>query len=133
MKYNRFIKDSLPVSETGLGAWQLGDNSGWLSGKYNSSSTFNDIRSRWSAADIDTRARLVEKVKTIVGRDHDLAQTAIAFCLAYDAVSTVIPGNVNSAQLRANLQSVNQPIPAELVEKLEKFYLNEVKELQIPW
>jgi aryl-alcohol dehydrogenase-like predicted oxidoreductase len=31
MKYNRYIKDSALVSEIGLGAWQLGNNSGWQS------------------------------------------------------------------------------------------------------
>lgn len=29
MKYNRYINDSPQVSEIGLGAWQLGENSGW--------------------------------------------------------------------------------------------------------
>jgi aryl-alcohol dehydrogenase-like predicted oxidoreductase len=29
MKYNRYIKDSALVSEIGIGAWQLGNNSGW--------------------------------------------------------------------------------------------------------
>jgi aryl-alcohol dehydrogenase-like predicted oxidoreductase len=29
MKYNRYIKDPALVSEIGLGAWQLGNNSGW--------------------------------------------------------------------------------------------------------
>ncbi|MBT8294436.1 MAG: aldo/keto reductase, partial [Eudoraea sp.] len=29
MKYNSFFKGSIPVSEIGLGAWQLGINSGW--------------------------------------------------------------------------------------------------------
>ena len=31
MKYNRYINDSALVSEIGLGAWQLGNNSGWQS------------------------------------------------------------------------------------------------------
>lgn len=31
MKYNQFIKNSPKVSEIGLGAWQLGHNSGWKS------------------------------------------------------------------------------------------------------
>lgn len=31
MKYKRFIKDAPRVSEIGLGAWQLGINSGWQS------------------------------------------------------------------------------------------------------
>ena len=31
MIYNKFIKDTIPVSKIGLGAWQLGVNSGWQS------------------------------------------------------------------------------------------------------
>jgi aryl-alcohol dehydrogenase-like predicted oxidoreductase len=53
--------------------------------------------------------------------------------LAHDAVSTVIPGNVNIAQLTNNVESINNPISRELVEKLEEFYLNEVKQLNLPW
>tara|TARA_R110000868_G_scaffold238820_6_gene493306 strand:+ start:12335 stop:13276 length:942 start_codon:yes stop_codon:yes gene_type:complete len=108
-------------------------DSGWLSGKYNAESTFHDIRSRWSRQDIQTRAHLVNRVKEIVHAKNDLAQKAISFCLAYDAVSTVIPGNVNIAQLTSNVESVNNPISRELVEKLEDFYLNEVKQLNLPW
>ena len=42
-------------------------DSGWLTGKYNAESRFNDIRSRWSKEDIETRADLVNKVKSIIG------------------------------------------------------------------
>ena len=108
-------------------------DSGWLSGKYSGESTFHDIRSRWSRQDIQTRAHLVKRVIDIIGAKNNLAQKAISFCLAYDAVSTVIPGNVNINQLRSNLESVNNPIPKELVEKLEKFYHAEVKDLKLPW
>lgn len=108
-------------------------DSGWLSGKYSGESTFHDIRSRWSRQDIQTRAHLVKRVIDIIGAKDNLVQKAISFCLAYDAVSTVIPGNVNINQLRSNLESVNNPIPKELVEKLEKFYHAEVKDLNLPW
>ena len=108
-------------------------DSGWLSGKYSEESTFNDIRSRWSRQDIQTRARLVNRVKDIIQPKNNLAQKAISFCLAYDAVSTVIPGNVNTDQLKNNVESINDPISAELVEKLEKFYQAEVKDLNLPW
>lgn len=108
-------------------------DSGWLSGKYRSESTFNDIRSRWSRQDIQTRAQLVNRVKEIIQAEDNLAQKAISFCLAYDAVSTVIPGNVNLAQLTRNVESINNPISRELIEKLEDFYQNEVKQLNIPW
>ena len=108
-------------------------DSGWLSGKYHSESTFNDIRNRWSRQDIKTRAHLVKRVKDILDAKNNLAQKAISFCLAYDAISTVIPGNVNTDQLKSNVESVNNPISKELVEKLEKFYDAEVKDLNLPW
>jgi aryl-alcohol dehydrogenase-like predicted oxidoreductase len=108
-------------------------DSGWLSGKYNAESTFSDIRGRWSREDIQIRARLVESVKEIVQGGDNLAQKAISFCLAYDAVSTVIPGNVNIGQLTSNVESINNPISSEIVEKLEAFYQNEVKQWNLPW
>ena len=108
-------------------------DSGWLSGKYNAESTFQDIRKRWSKQDIQTRAHLVDRVKEIVHAQDDLAQKAISFCLAYDAVSTVIPGNINSAQLKSNVESINNPISREIIKKLEEFYQNEVKQLKLPW
>ncbi len=108
-------------------------DSGWLSGKYNAESIFQDIRKRWSKQDIQTRAQLVDRVKQIVHAEDDLAQKAISFCLGYDAVSTVIPGNVNIAQLKSNVESVNNPLTKETIKKLEDFYLNEVKPLELPW
>lgn len=108
-------------------------DSGWLSGKYNAESSFNDIRSRWSKQDIETRAYLINRVKDIIGTEGNLAQKAIAFCLAYDAVSTVIPGNVNIGQLTSNIQSTNIRISQEIVAKLEKLYQSEIKELNLPW
>ena len=108
-------------------------DSGWLSGKYTAESTFHDIRSRWSRQDIQTRAKLVNSVKEIIHSKEDLIQKAISFCLAYDAVSTVIPGNLTIAQLTNNAESVNNPISKELVKKLEDFYLHEVKKYNLPW
>lgn len=108
-------------------------DSGWLSGNYNAKSRFTDIRSRWSDSDIETRAALVERVREISGKDRALAQTAISFCLAYEAVSTVIPGNSTLQQLRSNVESTEHPLSAELVKGLEDFYRNEVRDLKLPW
>ena len=108
-------------------------DSGWLSGKYNAESIFNDIRNRWSKIDVLTRNNLIKKVKNIIDQENNLAQSAISFCLAYDAVSTVIPGNTTITQLKSNLESANKPISKELVKKLEDFYQNEVKHLNLPW
>lgn len=108
-------------------------DSGWLTGKYNAESSFKDIRSRWSKQDVQTRANLVNKVRTIVGTEENLSQIAIAFCLAYDAVSTVIPGNVNIEQLTSNVQSTNISISQNHLEKLENLYQSEIKKLNLPW
>ena len=110
-------------------------DSGWLSGKYSIDSTFEDIRSRWSKSDLQTRAQLVEKVKSILNLDkeYSLAQAAMAFCLSYDAVSTVIPGNSSLAQLESNIASTRVRLESEKIRKLEDFYHNEVKELKLPW
>jgi aryl-alcohol dehydrogenase-like predicted oxidoreductase len=108
-------------------------DSGWLSGKYTAKSTFHDIRSRWTTQDIETRAHLVNRVKQIIEPQDNLAQKAISFCLAYDAVATVIPGSVSIAQLTQNVESLNTPISPDLVADLEAFYQIEVKELNLPW
>ncbi|RCW92831.1 aldo/keto reductase [Winogradskyella arenosi] len=108
-------------------------DSGWLSGKYNKNSNFKGIRSRWSKKDIETRAQLIEKIKTIIGEDTHLAQKALSFCLSYDAVSTVIPGNANCNQLKTNVESVNYPLSKNTINELEQFYHTEVKPLNLPW
>ena len=108
-------------------------DSGWLSGKYDETSTFTDIRERWTREDIQTRAGLVRQLKEIVGEERDLAKTAIAFCASYDAVATVIPGNKNIPQLKSNVESVKYPLPDDLILRLEKFYQDEVKNLNLPW
>jgi aryl-alcohol dehydrogenase-like predicted oxidoreductase len=108
-------------------------DSGWLTGKYHASSTFQGVRSRWSAEDISLRAALVERVKEILGAPPALSQRALAFCLAFPGVSTVIPGSSSIAQLRDNLRSVEEPLPAALVARLVDFYEKEVRPLELPW
>lgn len=108
-------------------------DSGWLSGKYDENSSFHDIRNRWSKNDIKTRAALVQRVKEIIGHKDNLAQKAISFCLAYDAVSTVIPGNASMQQLMNNIESTKNRISKKLVTELENFYQKEIMKLKLPW
>lgn len=108
-------------------------DSGWLTGKYNNKSRFKDIRSRWSEEDINLRADLINKIQNILGSKHDLAQAALAFCLSYQAVSTVIPGNTNLLQLSNNLKNAEKPLAKNLVQKLEQFYKDEVEKHALPW
>ena len=108
-------------------------DSGWLSGKYTAETEFQDIRSRWSPEDKKLRARLVERVKEIIPNPDQLAQSAIAFCSAFDAVATVIPGNKNIRQLEANVESTNLKLSAETLNRLTAFYREEVAPLGLPW
>ncbi len=108
-------------------------DSGWLTGKYGPDSTFDGVRSRWSLADIKTRASLIDAVRAMIGDERKLPQAAIAFCLAYDAVCTVIPGNATIGQLQQNLKSIGDPMSVDLVRKLEHFYHEKVRGLNLPW
>ncbi len=108
-------------------------DSGWLTGKYDANSTFEGIRERWSREDIATRARLVGQLKELIGKDRDLAQMALSFCLAYDEVSTVIPGSIGIPQIQKNVESTSLGLPGRLKADLEDFFEREVKRLNLPW
>lgn len=108
-------------------------DSGWLTGKYNSESQFTGVRSRWTRDDIKKRAELVEMVKEIILPEKNISKIAIAFCLAFDAVSTVIPGNLSINQLINNISSSNYTISHDIIEKFITLYQNHIKYLDIPW
>ena len=108
-------------------------DSGWLSGKYTAETIFSDIRERWSREDIQTRATLVNRIKEILNQEHELGQMALAFCLSYDAITTVIPGNSSLTQLENNVKASQISLSNALRAQLEKFYQEEVKHLNLPW
>ncbi len=108
-------------------------DSGWLTGKYSSTSTFEGVRARWSAEDIRVRARLVDRIKEIVGDHPSLTAAALSFCTSFDAVSTVIPGAVSTEQLLANLEAMQYPLNAGVRVELESFYEKEVRAMKLPW
>jgi len=108
-------------------------DSGWLSGKYNAESTFKDARKRWSKRDIQKRTKLLFRIREILKMEENLSQTAISFCLAHDSVATVIPGNRTISQLESNAESSRSIISKEHVELLKDFYLNEIKDLNLPY
>lgn len=108
-------------------------DSGWLSGKYNKKSTFVGIRERWTREDIEKRSMLVDQLKYLSNNMTTLPQVAINYCLAYEAVSTVIPGAKNVKQLEANIKAIEQPLERDLVHWLEKFYDKEVVAQKLVW
>ena len=108
-------------------------DSGWLTGKFDETSKSDDIRSRWTQKDIRTRSSLVDKIDEMIPKGKSLAEVALSFCLSFRAVPTIIPGNTSLDQLDRNIASIEDPISEDFVGKLEKFYKDEVSQLNLPW
>ncbi len=89
--------------------------SGYLSGKYKPGTTFDDSTDVRSRHDREVVQRRLEEVADIqqheVPAAVDMATWALAWCLKHPAVSCVIPGCKNPAQVEANAAA------ADLVEK----------------
>ncbi len=88
--------------------------SGYLSGKYDKSSTFdeNDVRGKWHSK--EQRDKTLEEVEKI--RDQEvpegvpMAQWALAWCLKHPAVTCVIPGCKNVKQVEDNAAAADLDI-----------------------
>ncbi|KJB86476.1 aldo/keto reductase [Paenibacillus sp. E194] len=82
--------------------------SGLLSGKYKPGTSFadNDVRHRHEQQFIDDRLQQAELIRqTEVPEGVNLAEWALAWCLRHDAVTSVIPGCKNEAQVEANARA----------------------------
>ncbi len=81
--------------------------SGFLSGKYKPGSSFgkNDVRADQDRASMDQKLREVEEIRrNELPPGVNMAQWALAWCLLHPAVTTVIPGCKDVAQVRSNAQ-----------------------------
>ncbi|MEK0313919.1 aldo/keto reductase [Cohnella sp. 56] len=84
--------------------------SGFLSGKYKPGAAFasSDVRSRRDREDSDRLLREAEEIRrTEVPEGVDMASWALAWCLAHPAVTAVIPGCKDVAQVEANAAVVS--------------------------
>jgi aryl-alcohol dehydrogenase-like predicted oxidoreductase len=97
-------------------------DSGWLTGRFDASSRFEGIRSRWTPEEIAQRAELVSGISWLVEDGSELAHKAIGYLLSYDEVSCVIPGIRTPQQLESNLAATNYRLAPEEREKLEIFW-----------
>lgn len=89
--------------------------SGWLSGKYGPTSTFDGTRSRWSTEDIARRAALVTQFKALLPPEVSTPHASLSYILAQPEVSTVVPGTKSLDQLRDNLAAAEVKLaPATL-------------------
>ncbi|MBN2539999.1 MAG: aldo/keto reductase [Bacilli bacterium] len=107
-------------------------DSGWLTGKYNATSEFIDIRSRWSDTTKKTRAGIVAKIKDILDTEN-IAPYALQFILSFPEVSTVIPGTKSRRHLHDNIQSLNVSLTKKQKSDLEILYEKEIKQKETPW
>lgn len=108
-------------------------DSGWLSGKYNAESKFQGIRRRWSEETIRQRAEWLKKISFITDGKTTMIQAALRFILAYNEVTTVIPGARNLEQLRENVSASDEIMPKEYVERLKRLWEEEIKNSKFEW
>lgn len=108
-------------------------DSGWLTGKYDETSTFSGIRSRWSEKEIQRRGKLVKKVRHILGDEISMVQAALQYILSHDAVSTVIPGARNIQQLNQNISASEGSLPLKVMKELESMWDEEIKNSKLTW
>ncbi|WP_373230950.1 aldo/keto reductase [Cohnella sp.] len=83
--------------------------SGFLSGKYKPGATFasDDVRSRWDSSKLERYAKEVEVIeRDEVPAGTNMAAWALAWCLKHPAVTSVIPGCKDPAQVEANAAAV---------------------------
>ncbi len=83
--------------------------SGYLSGKYKPGAVFSetDVRHRHGEAKTLEKLQEVERIKREeVPEGVDMAAWALAWCLRHPAVTTVIPGCKDAAQVAANAGAV---------------------------
>lgn len=83
--------------------------SGLLSGKYKPGATFDasDVRSRRDREMLEAQMREVEEIRQReVPAGTDMAAWALAWCLKHPAVTSVIPGCKDVAQVEANAAAV---------------------------
>jgi aryl-alcohol dehydrogenase-like predicted oxidoreductase len=96
--------------------------SGLLTGKFRPDAVFpaDDVRQNFlTARRLEEAIARVDETKAIIGgAARTLAEGALRFVLADDAVSTTIPGARNARQVEMNVAAVEGTLPRDVVEKL---------------
>ncbi|MEW6156919.1 MAG: aldo/keto reductase [Verrucomicrobiota bacterium] len=93
---------------------------GYLTGKFTGSENFEgrDHRANWPAEQLRRWAEAPNAFASLHDHRRTPAQLALRFCLAWNAVSTVIPGMMTPQHVAENLSAVRVPrlTEAELAE-----------------
>lgn len=136
--YNAFYQepaDAFPLAQAkGVGLIvKVPLDSGWLSGRYNAQSRFEDVRDRWSPAVIARRGALVERFAALLPPGLSMAHAALQYTLARPEVSTVIPGAKSVEQALDNFAAANSQLPAEVVAAIDALWDDDLKGNPLPW
>jgi aryl-alcohol dehydrogenase-like predicted oxidoreductase len=107
-------------------------DSGWLTGKYHQHSEFSDIRSRWSKNQIERRQNMLHKLAPMLN-GASIVESALRFILAFEEVSTVIPGAKNVRQLIENSEASGEEMSAELRKRIQLFWQDELAHNPLGW
>jgi aryl-alcohol dehydrogenase-like predicted oxidoreductase len=98
--------------------------SGLLSGKFRPETTFatDDVRQNFlTAKRLEEATPRIDEMKSIVGgASKSLAEAALQFVLADEAVSSTIPGARNVRQVEMNVAASEARLPADVVDRLRK-------------
>lgn len=137
MRYNALYQEPAGAFEQAAAAGvgliiKVPLESGWLSGKYDASSTFDGPRGRWSAEEIERRANLVEEFRSTLPAGVSLTHAALSHILARPEVSTVIPGTRSVEQLRDSLAAADVRLPAETLAAIDELGTGSARE-PLPW
>jgi aryl-alcohol dehydrogenase-like predicted oxidoreductase len=96
--------------------------SGLLTGKYRQDSVFrsDDIRQNFlTPKRLEEASARVDEVRSILGgAERSMAEAALRFVLANDAVSTTIPGAKSVRQVESNVAAAEGSLPPDVLEKL---------------
>jgi len=135
--FNIFFQDAIPLlkkaHDQGVSIIaKVPLDSGWLTGKYDETSEFEGIRSRWDDETIARRAKLIKEVKKICKSDQ-ITKYAISFILSFNEVTAVIPGIKNSEQLDDHLNNAAFEIPEDMKQKLIKLFEKNIKHNPLSW
>lgn len=98
---------------------------GLLTGKYGPDARFaeDDWRRSWSPAGMARLGKRVGQLKPLARGGRTLAQAALQFVLAHDAVHAAIPGAKTAAQVEENVRALEAPpLTAEDVHEIENLW-----------
>jgi aryl-alcohol dehydrogenase-like predicted oxidoreductase len=105
--------------------------SGALSGRYGAGHRFppSDFRAAWSPQRLAETARKVESLRFLEREGRTMAESALAFVLSQEAVSTVIAGAKTAAQVEENARaSDSAPLPDEDLRHAQSLCENDFRE-----